>query len=71
MNTQQLAFAANFEPEHHSEYAQRQAQPVPVDLACRQDHANPRRSPLPSAREIDGALERKYGAPRYREITTE
>ena len=28
-----------------------------------------RRSPLPSVREIDGALERKYGAPRYREIT--
>ena len=27
-----------------------------------------RRSPLPSVREIDEALERKYGASRYREL---
>ena len=28
----------------------------------------PNRSPLPSAREIDAAIERNYGAPPYREM---
>jgi hypothetical protein len=67
-HTQLQAFAAIFEPEPDSEYAQQQAQSVAVAKARRQDHANPRRSPLPSVREIDAALERKYGAPRYREF---
>jgi hypothetical protein len=71
MNTQQLAFAAIFGPEPNSKYAQQQAQQMSVAKACRRDHANPRRSPLPSVREIDDALTRKYGATQYREITTE
>jgi hypothetical protein len=64
MSTQQIAFAAIFEPHSNSEYA-RQAQLTPVSKAPHPDHAHPRRSPLPSAREIDAALQRKYGAQRY------
>ena len=56
------AAAAIFEPESRPEYARQHAQL----------HANPsappprapesgRQSPLPSVREIDAALERKYG----------
>jgi hypothetical protein len=59
MNTQQLAFAAIFEPHSNSEYAKRQAQLTPV---------NSRRSPLPSAGDIDAAMQRKYGARRFGEI---
>ena len=68
MNTQQLAFAAIFEPHPASEYAKRQAQLTPVTKARYPDYADPRRSPLPSASEIDAALQRKYGARRYGEI---
>jgi hypothetical protein len=67
MNTQQQAFAAVFEPEPNSEYAQQQAQPTPVAKPRRPNCANARRSPLPSVREIDDALQRKYGATGYRE----
>jgi hypothetical protein len=67
MSMQERAFAAICEPEPSSEYVRQQAQPTTVVEAHRPDHAKPRRSPLPSVREIDAALERKYGAPRYRE----
>lgn len=71
MNTQQLAFAATLS------LSTIQSTPSTRRSRCRlpwravRINANPRRSPLPSVREIDGVLERKYGAPRYREITTE
>jgi hypothetical protein len=69
MNMQQLAtFAAIFEPHPNSEYARRQAQLTPVTKAPYPAYAKPRRSPLPSASEIDAALQRKYGARRYGEI---
>jgi hypothetical protein len=68
MNKQQLAFAASLEPEHNWEYPQQHAEPMRVAGVRSHNHAIPRRSPLPSVREIDDALERKYGAPRYREI---
>jgi hypothetical protein len=69
MNMQERAFAAIFEPEPQFGVrpAAEQAQPTTLVKAHRPDHAKPRRSPLPSVREIDAALERKYGAPRYRE----
>jgi hypothetical protein len=68
MNTQQLAFAAIFEPHSNSEYAKRQAQLTPVTKAPHPDYGNPRRSPLPSAGDIDAAMQRKYGARRFGEI---
>ena len=68
MNTQERAFTAIFEPEPNSEYAQQQAQATTRVKTRRPDYANARCSPLPSAGEIDAALERKYGAPRYREF---
>ena len=67
MNMQQRAFAAIFEPEPNSEYAKQQAQSTTTAKARRPDFVKPRRSPLPSVREIDAALERKYGATRYLE----
>ena len=66
-NMQQRAFAAIFEPEPNSEYAKQQAQSMTTAQARRPDYVNARRSPLPSVREIDAALERKYGATRYLE----
>ena len=68
MNTQERAFAAIFEPKPSSEYGYQGAQATTVVKLHPPDHANRRRSPLPSVREIDAALERKYGAPRYLEI---
>jgi hypothetical protein len=68
MNMQQRPFAAIFEPEPNSEYVRQQTQRAPGAKRRRPDYATARRSPLPSVREIDDALERKYGAPRYREI---
>jgi hypothetical protein len=68
MDTQQLAVAASFEPEHNSEYLQQHAEPMRVAEVRSHNHATPRRSPLPSVREVDDALERKYGAAPYREI---
>ena len=68
MNTQERVFAAIFEPKLNSEYGYQGAQPTTVVEPHSSDHANARRSPLPSVREIDAELERKYGAPRYREI---
>jgi hypothetical protein len=62
------ALAAIVEREPNSEYTQQQARPTPVVEARRPDCANPRGSPLPSASEIDAALQRKYGARRYGEI---
>ena len=68
MNTQERVFAAIFEPKLNSQYGYQGAQPMAVVKAHPSDHANPRRSPLPSVREIDAELERKYGAPLYREF---
>jgi hypothetical protein len=61
MNMTQRAFTAISESHPNSEYAKRQAQLTPVTKAPDPDHAHPRRSPLPSAGEIDAALQRKYG----------
>jgi hypothetical protein len=58
----QRAFTAIFEPHPDSEYAKPPAQLTPVTKAPDPDYAHPRRSPLPSAREIDAALQSKYGA---------
>jgi hypothetical protein len=60
--------AAIFEPHLNSDYAKRPAQLTPATKAPYPACANPRRSPLPSASEIDAALQRKYGARRYCEI---
>jgi hypothetical protein len=68
MNTQEQAFAATSEPKLNSAYGYQGAQPMTVVKARPSDHATPRRSPLPSVGEIDAELERKYAAPRYREI---
>ena len=59
------AFVDAFEPERRSEYARQHARlkATPVALAYAPEPA--RRSPLPSAREIDAALQTKYGAMRY------
>ena len=48
MNTQERVFAAIFEPKLNSEYGYQGAQPTTVVKAHPSDHANPRRSPLPS-----------------------
>jgi hypothetical protein len=61
LNMTQRASTAIFEPYPSSEYAKRQAQLTPVTKAPDPDYAHPRRSPLPSAGEIDAALQRKYG----------
>jgi hypothetical protein len=50
-----------FEPHPNSEHAKRQAQLTPVTKALDPEYAPPRRSPLPSASEIDAELQRKYG----------
>ena len=67
MNMQQRAFAAIFEPVPNSEYAKQQAQSTTTAKARRSDYLKPRRSPLPSVREIDAALHQKYGARGYLE----
>ena len=57
-----------FEPDPKSEYPRQQAQNENRSVS-RTDESRPKkRSPLPSAREIDAALEAKYGAPQYREL---
>jgi hypothetical protein len=58
-------FIDTFKPERRSEYARQQARPN----TATQVHApeSTQRSPLPSAREIDAALQVKYGATRYGE----
>jgi hypothetical protein len=70
MNAQQPAVAARFEPEHNLDYAQQHAGPMPAAEARPQKCPTPLRSPLPSVREIDAALEQKYGAPGYREMSS-
>jgi hypothetical protein len=61
------AFIEAFEPERRSEYARQHARPK-AKPATESDAPEPtRRSPLPSAREIDAALQVKYGAKRYRD----
>jgi hypothetical protein len=59
------AFIDAFEPERRSEYARQHARPK-ARPATQTDSPEPaRRSPLPSAREIDAALQIKYRAARY------
>jgi hypothetical protein len=59
------AFIDAFEPERRSEYA-RQHAAMKAKPAIQTHAPEPtRRSPLPSAREIDAALRVKYGATRY------
>jgi len=61
------AAAAIFEPDSRPQYARQHAQPRAKLAAPPPRAPEPnRRSPLPSAREIDAALEHKYGAKRYR-----
>jgi hypothetical protein len=66
------AFTDAFEPEPRSQYARRDARQKAMPRAKfagqRPRPEPPRRSPLPSAREIDAALEAKYGALRYQEL---
>jgi hypothetical protein len=66
------AFVDAFEPDPRSESARQHAKPraSQVQRAVHSPHAPEpkRRSPLPSVREIDAALEAKYGAPRWREV---
>ena len=73
------AFIDAFEPERRSEYARQQRRPK--RHRTMQAHTRPKvrpttqthppqpadRSPLPSAREIDAALQLKHGAARYRD----
>jgi hypothetical protein len=70
MTTQQLAaFATIFEPHPNSEYARQRARSRRLpSRRVRLNAKPPRHSPLPSASEIDAALQRKYGARRYGEI---
>jgi hypothetical protein len=58
------AFVDAFAPDRRSEYA-RQHPLIKAKPAIRTDAPKPdRRSPLPSAREIDAALYVKYGTTR-------
>ena len=58
-------FIDAFEPERRSEYAHQHLRPK-VKPAIQADAPEPTRpSPLPSVREIDAALQVKYGATRY------
>lgn len=71
MKTQQPFLAGMIELDRGGEYAQQK--PVAKEAylqkeAYSQNCANPRRSPLPSAGDIDRALERRYGAARYGQI---
>jgi hypothetical protein len=60
-------FIDALEPERRSEYARQQARPR-ANTATQAHAPEPMwRSPLPSAREIDAALQVKYGATRYGE----
>jgi hypothetical protein len=61
------AFVDGFEPDSKSEYPRQRAQPRTEALVAQPSRPK-KRSPLPSAREIDAALEAKYGAPQYREL---
>ena len=57
------AFIDAFEPERTSEYTRRQARRPKTKPATETPVAElTRRSPLPSAREIDTALHVKYGS---------
>jgi hypothetical protein len=56
-----------FEPDPKSEYPRQRAQPRTEALVTQPSRPK-KRSPLPSAREIDVALEAKYGTARYREL---
>ena len=61
------AFIDAFRPERRSEYAHQHARPK-AERATQTHAPEPtRRCPLPSAREIDAALNVKYGAARYAE----
>jgi hypothetical protein len=59
------AFIDAFKPERRSEYARQHARPKLEPVTQTRAPAPTRRSPLPSAREIDVSLQAKYGAMRY------
>ena len=56
-----------FEPDPTSEHTDERGQPR-TEAESHSRAGRKKRSPLPSARQIDAAIEAKYGAPRYREI---
>jgi hypothetical protein len=58
-------FIDAFKPERRSEYARQHARTQVEAVTQRHGPEHARRSPLPSAREIDAALQVKYGANRY------
>ena len=62
------AFVDGFEPDPKSEYPRQRAQTENRSVSRTAESRPKKRSPLPSAREIDAALDAKYGAPRYREL---
>jgi hypothetical protein len=62
------AFIDAFEPDRRSEYARQRPRlkVKPMKPATHAEAPGPARtSPLPSVREIDSALQVKYGATRY------
>jgi hypothetical protein len=59
------AVIETFKPERRSEYARQHARPQLEPVTQTRALAPTRRSPLPSAREIDVALQAKYGTTRY------
>ena len=59
------AFIDAFEPEQRSEHARQHARPKAKPATQTDVLESKRPSPLPSVREIDAALQLKYGATRY------
>jgi hypothetical protein len=61
-------FVRAFEPALNSAYAGPHAKAQTEALVTKPRQCEPtKRSPLPSAREVDAAIERKYGCRPYRE----
>jgi hypothetical protein len=56
-----------FEPDPKYDHQHQRARPR-TEASVAQSSTSKKRSPLPSVREIDAALQAKYGALRYREI---
>jgi hypothetical protein len=61
------AFVDFSEPDLQYDYSRQRAQSRTEALVA-QPSGSKKRSPLPSVREIDAALQAKYGARRYREL---
>jgi hypothetical protein len=61
-------FVAALEPAPACEHVHRHTNPRAQTLVTESRQCEPRkRSPLPSVREIDAAIERKYGSRAYRD----